>query len=213
MGAKKKKGFMSENIDKKELTKTKLKLVLIMLVFGFPMIGAMIMAQMSKEGLPSFIATTNYGNFVDPVLPLNNLNLQNEMGEPVNISSLQEKWTLAYLSTDGCNEKCQQQIFALRQLRLMNGKNIDRIQRLFVYGELQQNEIESVRSAFPGLLMATGDNASLKQAEALFMQKGHEDANRIYLIDPKGNLMMSYPENINPRHIYFDMKKLLKIIK
>jgi cytochrome oxidase Cu insertion factor (SCO1/SenC/PrrC family) len=205
--------FMTNEVDKKELLKTKLKLVLIICVFGLPMVGAMIMAQLSKDGLPDFIGTTNYGVFVDPVVPLTSLALQDEAGEPITYETLQDFWTIAYISTQGCGEICQQQIFALRQLRLMNGKNIEKIQRLFVYDNLSDQEVVSVRDAFPGLVMATGDADALSKATALLQQPGHADSDRIYLIDPKGNLMMSYAKDINPRHIYFDMKKLLKIIK
>jgi len=34
--------------------------------------------------------------------------------------------------------------------------------------------------------------------------------NRIYIVDPLGNLMMSYEPNVNPRDIYTDLKKLLR---
>ena len=36
------------------------------------------------------------------------------------------------------------------------------------------------------------------------------EAQRLYIIDPLGNLMMSYPPDINPRGIMKDLKKLLK---
>ena len=37
-----------------------------------------------------------------------------------------------------------------------------------------------------------------------------ENAGRIYIIDPQGNLMMSYAPNVNPGDIYKDLKKLLR---
>ena len=35
-------------------------------------------------------------------------------------------------------------------------------------------------------------------------------AERIYISDPLGNLMMSYPPDINPKGILKDLKKLLR---
>ena len=35
-------------------------------------------------------------------------------------------------------------------------------------------------------------------------------AERIYIIDPLGNLMMSYSPGVNPRDIHNDLKKLLR---
>ena len=36
------------------------------------------------------------------------------------------------------------------------------------------------------------------------------NAHRLYIIDPLGNLMMSYEPDVNPRDIYKDLKKLLR---
>jgi hypothetical protein len=36
------------------------------------------------------------------------------------------------------------------------------------------------------------------------------EAHRLYIIDPLGNLMMSYEVDTNPREIYKDLKKLLR---
>ena len=33
--------------------------------------------------------------------------------------------------------------------------------------------------------------------------------NRIYIVDPLGNLMMSYEPNVNPRDIYTDLKEII----
>jgi hypothetical protein len=33
---------------------------------------------------------------------------------------------------------------------------------------------------------------------------------RVYLVDPLGNLMMSYPADMNPKGMQTDLKKLLK---
>jgi len=204
---------MNDEINKKELRLTRVKLILILLVFGLPLIFAMIMAQLSRDGLPDFLSTTNYGDFVEPTVPLTNLDLMDETGAPLGFDQINGFWTLAYISEAGCDEICQEQIYALRQLRIMNGKNIDRIQRLFIYSGLNQKEQQSVRETFPGLIMGTGNERQLAKVISAFKTKGHDSDDRIYLIDPKGNLMMSYRKEINPRHIYFDVKRLLKVLK
>jgi hypothetical protein len=58
------------------------------------------------------------------------------------------------------------------------------------------------------------DNDAGKSLLALFpsIEGGQPlDARRIYMVDPLGNLMMSYAPGTDPRSIYQDIKKLLKL--
>lgn len=203
---------MSEVKDK-ELLLTKIKLILLFLIFGLPLVVALIFARMSDEGLPGFIGTTNNGDLILPVIPLTPFTLDAVEGGVIDTDAFNEFWTLVYISTDGCDSICQQQVYAMRQLRLMLGREAMRVQRLFVYAGLTKEETNSVQTAFPEMLMGTAGSSELELLARQFEVKGLEGEDRLYLVDPVGNLMMSFPQDMNPRLIYKDLKKLLRATK
>ncbi|EDY85317.1 conserved hypothetical protein [gamma proteobacterium HTCC5015] len=200
--------------DDKNLLITKIKLIALMAVFGVPLVVALIFARLSDDGLPDFVGTSNNGDFMVPVVPLTEWDLRTPEGQSLDEGVLQddtEEWTLVYLSINGCAPVCQRQIYSMRQLRLMQGRNALRLDRLFIYGGLLEKEVASVAQSFPEMKMATGSEAELQRIQQQFQQPGHNSSDRIYLVDPVGQAMMSYPADIKPRLIYKDLKKLLKV--
>lgn len=66
----------------------------------------------------------------------------------------------------------------------------------------------------PDLITARLDEASDREFMALFPGTGTtpaSEAGRIYIIDPLGNLMMSYAPGAPPKGLLEDLKKLLKL--
>ncbi|MED5429855.1 MAG: hypothetical protein VX864_00450, partial [Pseudomonadota bacterium] len=90
------------------------------------------------------------------------------------------------------------------------GKDIYRVQRIFLtnYNE-EITFFDNLAKKYPRLLFSNVTPNYLH--EILF--KISKKANQIYLIDPGGNVILSYESNFEGRKLMKDLKKLLKFSK
>ena len=127
---------------------------------------------------------------------------------------LHGKWTLLYLLDGKCLETCQQNLYKMRQLRLATGKNTGRVQRavLVVNRDRDALTAEQLRD-FPGQLLLFPGNMDDGALRSLFELSAGDRPfaqDRLYLVDPLGNLMMSYAGSTDPGGIIKDLTRLLK---
>lgn len=208
---------MTKQVNDKELMLAKVKLLALIGVFGLPLLAAMILSHKYKDGMPTSIGTTNKGLLVHPVHALSEFELQQPSGEPLVKEDIKGKWTIAYISEDGCPVICQKQLDITYRIYQRLHKDAQHAQRLFIYGGLIPAEVKSVRESFPQLIMATGNADKLKSLAAEFDapggQAGHNTGDRVYLLDGIGNIVMSYAADANPSDLFSDLKKLIKYTK
>jgi hypothetical protein len=140
-----------------------------------------------------------------------NIRTRNDMALPADY--LKGKWTLVYLGDADCDETCLQNIYKMRQVRLAQNENMRRVQRLFlVTGTDVPPALATALENYPQMDLAlltagqTGVIAPLFQVDEV--EAG--TAERVYLIDPLGYLMMYYAPEAEPKGMLKDLKKLLK---
>ncbi|MET3108890.1 cytochrome oxidase Cu insertion factor (SCO1/SenC/PrrC family) [Oxalobacteraceae bacterium GrIS 2.11] len=151
---------------------------------------------------------TNYGTLLDPRLyPMPKLNSVLQGGAPEELSAYQGKWIMLQVSASDCQTKCQSALFAMRQLRLMQGKDMDRIERVMLVPDQLPLETILIRE-YDGMHILRVDAKALDAW--LPAESGTSIQDRLYLIDPLGNLMMRYPVDADPNKIKKDIAKLLK---
>ena len=76
----------------------------------------------------------NYGELISPgVLP--DITLAGLDGKPVALGGLRGKWTMVHVDEAGCATDCRDKLYKMRQVRLTQGKNMDRVQRLWVVSD------------------------------------------------------------------------------
>ncbi|RRQ22116.1 hypothetical protein [Thiohalobacter thiocyanaticus] len=91
-------------------------------------------------------------------------------------------------------------------MRLAQGKNIDRVQRLLLLAEPAAPDwVREAQGHYPGLLIARPAQAGAAALEPF------PAAGRVYLIDPLGQLMMEYPLQADPKGMIKDLERLLRI--
>jgi hypothetical protein len=134
------------------------------------------------------------------------------------------KWTLLYLGPGLCTATCRTELYDTRQVRAALRAD-DRVQRVFV-AEGDCCDMEFLRTQHPDLITvratreaapllallgrgsASGGDAGAPRPGAT--EAGHPGAaDRIYLVDPLGNLMMWYPPGAPPKGMLEDLKRLL----
>lgn len=148
--------------------------------------------------------TVNYGELVEP-RPLPELPLALADGSPFRLSQLKGKWVLAMLDSGRCDAACDKKLLYMRQLRLTQGKDMERVERVwFILDGIapRPEVVEPYRGTW--LVRAGGEFARLFPAPAAA-------TDHIYLMDPLGNLMMRYPRDPDPRRMIRDLTRLLKI--
>lgn len=116
-------------------------------------------------------------------------------------------WTLVQVGAGHCTDTCRDALYITRQTRLSLAQDIDRVQRVFV-APSDCCDAGFLSREHPGLihLDAAGDaGRSLLAA----LPPGTPDRT-IYLVDPLGNLIMTFDARDNPKGLLSDLRKLLK---
>jgi hypothetical protein len=123
---------------------------------------------------------------------------------------LKNKWTLLYWGAGSCSARCRTDLYNTRQVRVALDRDMDRVQRVYV-AEGECCDWAYLSAQHPDLitLRATPDAAPLLALLPHFNGIKPLDADRIYVIDPLGNLMMSYAPDAKPKGMLEDLKRLL----
>lgn len=116
------------------------------------------------------------------------------------------KWTMLMVDSGNCNEYCDQKLYKMRQVRLVQNKEMHRVERLWLIDDNAKID-SSLLEKYEGTMFVNAKDSdfleSLKPAES---QRLH-----IYLVDPIGNVMMRFPENADPSEMVKDLKRLLHV--
>lgn len=156
-------------------------------------------------------STGGHGTLIAPPRLLPAWDLVDQRGTP---TPLHGKWTLVYPLNGKCGEDCLQNLYRMRQLRLAVGKNVGRVQRavLVVNRDRDAVTVEQWQD-YPGQLLLFPENMDGDALRSLFALSAGDRpfaGDRLYLIDPLGNLMMSYARTADPKGIIKDLSRLLK---
>ena len=190
-------------------------LVLLLLIFLAPAFVAWVMHHSSGKGWRPE-GMTNKGILVHPARPLT-LAADIMAGDrPLN-DYLQGKWTLLYIGGSDCDAVCNENLYNMRQVRIAQNENMKRVQRLFlVRGEsLPEALTVLLQKEYPDMSIVTLSATQEEQIAPDFLVDGvpMQGAERVYFIDPLGNLMMYYQPDADPGGMLKDLKKLLKYSK
>jgi cytochrome oxidase Cu insertion factor (SCO1/SenC/PrrC family) len=158
-------------------------------------------------------AGTNKGDLIDPARPLPQADLPIAGGSPVRGEFMRGKWSLLYVGDGQCDERCRKALYLTRQTRIALNKDADRVERVFLAtGDCCDNEF--LENEHPDLVVAI---AASPQAAALLAEFPTyddgpvESAGRIYVVDPLGNLLLSYSATAPDKALLTDLKKLLRL--
>lgn len=165
-------------------------------------------------GLPGVrpVGTVNHGELVDPPHPVPALSLPLFPVGRTRPDFLERRWTLLYVGTGVCGERCRAALYETRQIRIALGQDTNRVQRVFL-ATGPCCDAHFLRSEHPDLITVrvTAAAAPLLAALPRYGATSPLRAGRVYLIDPLGNLMMSYPPNAAPKGMLEDLQRLLQL--
>jgi cytochrome oxidase Cu insertion factor (SCO1/SenC/PrrC family) len=156
----------------------------------------------------------NSGELVDPARPLPALALPLAApaagGAQTNPQFLKGKWTFLYVQQGRCDDRCLRRLYDTRQVRLALDREMNRVQRVFI-GDSDCCDLKELLAAHPDLIAVRSSAADDSLLTLLPQRSGSLNSERIYLIDPLGNLMMFYAADAKPKGMLEDMKRLLRL--
>jgi hypothetical protein len=151
---------------------------------------------------------TNYGDLIDPrAYPIPDLGSSSIDGKPASLEQFRGKWILMQVDGAGCDESCKQKLYYMRQLRLTQGKEMERIERVWLITDEAPLDTALMKQ-YDGTHLLRVDPEKL--SAWLPVVEGTKASNHLYMIDPLGNLMMRFPKDPDANRIKKDITRLLK---
>lgn len=197
---------MTRQVEDMERKKGRWLLLGLFALFLLPLLAVLFMVR--YEWRPGGFS---HGELVAPPRLLQPVGLKDVQGVDFPVERWQSRWSLVMVARDGCSEECRTQVNRLRQVHVSLNKNMDRLQRiLLATGQDAGDSLAALRQHYPDLAVLRG--AETTQFARQFDRPGSAagESGRVYLVDPLGNLMMTYPPGHDASGIRKDLERLLK---
>ena len=177
----------------------KFTILALILVFTLPV----ILAKLALENEWFNKGSTNRGQLLNPTI---------EAGELFTVPDEEPHWRLAYIVPSVCDVACENAIFSISQVRTAVGRNMDRVDAVFVITDASDaRAVSNLEVNNFGKLL----KADAKNVNKLFNQVGN---NGIFIVDTLGNVILKFESTLDreqaimdSRDILSDLRKLLKL--
>lgn len=196
-----------------QIKKNKRIMVLLFAMFVAPILFAVYIFNTDPSGT---YATKNRGNLITPAVILNNIELEYiDNKKSYKLVEQEHQWLMVFIGAGECDVNCKRQLVVMRQTRLAQGGEFTRVNRLYVIQDKQSEKfMKEVKAFHPDMDIVTGSKAQLENVTTQFTLADKVDvgkSNRIYIVDPIGNLMMYYELDASASDIAKDLTRLLKV--
>ena len=167
--------------------------------------------------LASFVAyyffppskTTNYGTLISPVVVLQSVPLVRlDAGKVPITHGLRGKWLMITRDSGNCEAACEKKLYAMRQARLILGREQDRVLRIVLVDD-DVPPSSQLQSAYEGTIWISAK--SLPWLAALPGAPGDKSGrSSLYAVDTLGNIFMRYSADPDIKRFSNDMQRVLK---
>jgi hypothetical protein len=154
----------------------------------------------------------NHGELVVPPHSLPPASLATLAGPPTAPGFLRGKWSLVYVAAGDCGGRCRQALADTRAVRIALERDATRVQRVLL-GAAGCCERGFLAAEHPDVVTAWLESPAGERLLRAFPDYGVPvaGAGRTYLVDPLGNLLMSYPPGADRTGILRDLEQLLRL--
>ena len=148
---------------------------------------------------------TNNGRLLDPVVSVGAIDAVARHTGGLPADYWDGRWTLVFYAGEECDLYCEAALFKSRQIRLALGRDAPRVQRLYLEAGAAAPLDARLVAEHPGMTVARiGGSAG---------GFGDLPPQRLYLVDPMGNLILGYDDDVTAKSLMKDLKRLLKVSK
>ena len=171
----------------------RVKFLALIAVFLSPFIGGW-MALYVFDLRPDSV---NYGTLVQPVKKLQWPVLESVTGVRYE-NGFNNKWTLLLLTREACTVQCQSNLYYMRQIRTLLGRDTERLQNVLIGPVIGDDGLRLFLADYPNLVVIEAEGK-----KSLFSQFQTPDVEPVgskpglYLVDPDQNYMMYYDAKID----------------
>lgn len=189
------------------LARNRLKLLAILLLCSLPVMLSYLAFYVLR---PHGQAVA--GELVAPVQPMPDIVAMQLNGLPFPLASLKSQWLLVRVDGGACVQDCQKRLLMLRQLRLMLGQNMDRVDWVWMIND--QAPVDATLR-----VSLEKDKATVLRLAPLALQswlpvaEGQALRDNIFVVDPMGNTMMRLPavfDSAGANRAKSDIERLLR---
>jgi hypothetical protein len=120
-------------------------------------------------------------------------------GKPATLADVKGRWVIVVQAGGACAAVCSERLYATRQARTMQGRERERVQRVWL---ITDDEAPSAT-----VLAEHADALVWRVASAPAWPAG---ADAIYLVDPIGNQVLAWPAQPDIKQLARDIEKLLR---
>lgn len=189
----------------------RLTLVLVAVLFLLPVVAAtwLYFSGWRPEG-----KSLAHGELVQPARALGDADLKSMDGAPYRLSALRGRWVMVYLGPLPCADDCRNSLYKMQQVRLAQGREAARVERVMIAANADRDALRELERRYPGMLAVSGARATLQTLAREFVSSqgtAFDVPGRVYLIDPIGNLVMSYAPDADPSGMRKDLARLLRL--
>jgi peroxiredoxin len=186
-------------------------LILVVLLFLLPVVAAttLYVSGWKPEG-----KSLQHGELVQPARPLGDAELRGADGASFRLSAVRGKWAFVYFTTLPCTEVCRNNLYKMQQVRLAQGRDAPRVERVTIVAGASAAALRELTQHNPGLIAVSGAYAALQSLAREFVSSqgtALDVPGRVYLIDPIGNLVLSYAPDADPSGMRKDLARLLRL--
>lgn len=164
-------------------------MLMVLLLCAAPVIASYFTYYVLRPG-----GGRNFGELLESPVPMPGVQVTQLDGETVPLQDLRGQWLLVVVAAGACDKVCENNLYFQRQLRETQGKEKDRIDRVWLVTDdvpVQAALQESLKGAQVLRVGAEALSAWLKPAA------GQALADHLYVVDPMGNWMMRFPAGMD----------------
>lgn len=191
--------------------RSRLTFILVVVLFLLPVVAA---TYLYVSGWRPQGKSLQYGELVQPARPVGDAELTGADGAPYRLQALRGKWALVYFNPLPCTESCRNNLYKMQQVRLAQGRDAPRVERVLIVAGASSAALHELARLNPGLITLSGARATLQTLAREFVSSqgtALDVPGRVYLIDPIGNLVLSYAPDADPSGMRKDLARLLRL--
>jgi hypothetical protein len=138
----------------------------------------------------------SFGELINPARPMPEVQTTDLNGAPHALRQLKAQWLLVKVDGGACQQDCQKQLLVLRQLRLMLGKDMDRVDWVWLINDSAPVDAKlATNLAHDAATVLRVDTSAITGWMPVPAGKHAQDF--FYVVDPMGNTMMRFPSRLD----------------
>jgi hypothetical protein len=123
---------------------------------------------------------------------------------------LRRYWNIVHVTGDGCGEVCETALADSAKVRFLLVKELDRVSRVLL-STGPAPDLERLAERYPDLIVLdlTGGGEAARETLDILAWDGTEGV--LHVADPRSNVVLRYPADMERMGMFHDLKRLLKL--